>query len=61
MSQPLSTMKGHFPPSSRIHGTRFLAADEATSLPFSVLPVKMIRSEAAEVDLFAISTPPLTH
>ena len=54
-------MKGHFPPSSRIHGTRFLAADEATSLPFSVLPVKMIRFEAAEVDLFAISTPPLTH
>ena len=61
MSQPLSTMNGHFPPSSSIQGTRFLAADEATSLPFSVLPVKTIRSEAVEVDLFAISTPPLTH
>ena len=37
-----SIITGHLPPNSKIHGVRFLAADWATSFPFSVDPVKKI-------------------
>ena len=39
-----STMTGDFPPSSRMHGVRFLAASMATNLPVVVEPVKHIMS-----------------
>ena len=39
-----SIITGHFPPSSNIHGIRFSAATFATNFPFSVEPVKHIRS-----------------
>jgi hypothetical protein len=35
---------GHLPPSSNMHGIRFSAATLATNFPFSVEPVKHIRS-----------------
>jgi len=45
ISAPSSTIVGHLPPSSRITGVRFSAAAFATNLPFSVLPVKQIKSK----------------
>jgi hypothetical protein len=56
-----STTDGLLPPNSNIHGTKFLAADAATSLPFSVLPVKQILSNLVEVSAFATSTYPSIH
>jgi hypothetical protein len=44
MSALSSTTHGHLPPSSRMQGTRFLAAASATSFPFIVDPVKQIKS-----------------
>jgi hypothetical protein len=44
ISALVSTITGHFPPNSRIQGTKFTAAAFATNLPFSVEPVKQMRS-----------------
>lgn len=62
---PISTssliIAGHLPPSSRIHGVRFLAASVATILPTNVLPVKQIRSSFYLLSSTATSTPPSMH
>jgi len=39
-----SIITGHFPPSYKMQGVRFLAASMATSFPVSVDPVKQIKS-----------------
>ena len=46
---------GLFPPNSRQVGTRFLAADYATSLPFYEDPVNTILSTFIDVIFFATS------
>jgi len=51
-------MHGPFPPNSKIQGTKFSAAALATNFPFSVPPVKMIRSKGYFVILIATLTPP---
>ena len=51
-----STTTGHLPPSSRMHGVKFLEAAYAINLPFCVLPVKMIKSTLDEVNFLATST-----
>jgi len=60
ISASLSTIKGHLPPSSKIHGTRFLAASIATILPTKVEPVKQIKSNFCAFIFFASSIPPRT-
>jgi hypothetical protein len=57
-SQLSSIIAGLFPPSSRTHGTRFLAAACATNFPFSVEPVKTILSNLKVVINFATSVYP---
>eukprot|EP00341_Mesodinium_pulex_P001191 CAMPEP_0116931132 /NCGR_PEP_ID=MMETSP0467-20121206/27629_1 /TAXON_ID=283647 /ORGANISM="Mesodinium pulex, Strain SPMC105" /LENGTH=101 /DNA_ID=CAMNT_0004611503 /DNA_START=1017 /DNA_END=1322 /DNA_ORIENTATION=- len=54
-------MNGHLPPSSNTHGTKFLAADAATSLPFIGDPVNTIRSNLLAVSSIATSGPPSKH
>jgi len=44
---------GLFPPSSKMQGTKFFPAAVATNLPFSVLPVKQIKSNLTLVRAFA--------
>ena len=39
MSQPLSTMVGHLPPSSMMQGVMFLAAASATEIEIAVIEV----------------------
>ena len=53
-----SITQGLFPPSSKMHGTRFSAAAFATNFPFSVPPVNIIRSKGYLVILIATYTPP---
>ena len=48
-----SIITGHFPPSSRIQGVRFLAAAIATALPVSVDPVKQMISNLRLVSFWA--------
>ena len=48
-----SMITGHFPPSYRIQGVRFLAASMATNLPVSVEPVKQMISNFNWVRVFA--------
>jgi hypothetical protein len=48
-----STTTGHFPPSSRTQGTRFLAAAEATAFPVIVDPVNNILSKCKFVSFIA--------
>jgi hypothetical protein len=51
-------MQGDLPPNSRIQGTRFSAAAFATNFPFSVPPVKIIKSKGYLVIAMATYTPP---
>ena len=51
--QSWSMIAGLFPPSSKRHGTRFLPAAWATSLPFYDEPVKTIISKRIEVKAIA--------
>lgn len=53
-----STITGHFPPSSKIQGVRFLAASIATILPVKVEPVKQMMSTGNLVKAFATYTFP---
>lgn len=50
----MSIIIGDLPPSSNMQGTRFLAADAATSFPFSVDPVKIILSTLELVARIAV-------
>jgi hypothetical protein len=52
-------MAGDFPPNSRMQGTKFSAAAFATNFPFSVPPVKMIKSNFCLVIALATSIPPI--
>ena len=54
-------MTGHFPPSSRIQGVKFLAASMATSLPVKDEPVKQMQSKGRDDSFLAISTFPSIH
>ena len=53
-----STITGHLPPSSRMQGTKFLAASIATILPVNVEPVKQMISTVRRVTALATSTLP---
>jgi hypothetical protein len=53
-----SIITGHFPPNSKMHGVRFLAASMATSLPVTVDPVKQIISNGSLVMALATYTFP---
>ena len=55
-----STITGHFPPSSKMQGVRFLAASMATILPVNVEPVKQMISTGNLVRALATYTFPYT-
>lgn len=53
-----SIIQGPLPPNSKTQGTRLSAAALATNFPFSVPPVKIIKSNGYLVMLIATLTPP---
>lgn len=61
ISADSSTITGHFPPSYKRQGVRFLAAYMATDFPVAVEPVKHIISKGNLLTALAIYTFPSMH